>query len=158
MVFALNYDLAQATAFVKVELGAPVLRNPNFLKFINLLAQLNKSGRIPQKECRACGKVYCDLDQYIWDTEAKAQTMEDAGGVMSKAFTMLYRNCSCGNTLVLTLTGEIFPEISEFWNMIRSEAQVSGLPVRDVVLSFMNDWEDRINRNHAGSKKTKRKS
>ncbi len=150
--------LAQAIVIVKAELGAPVLRNPNFLKFMNLLAQLNKSGRIPPKVCRACGKVYCDLDQYIWDTEAKAQTMEDAGGVMSKAFTMLYRNCSCGNTLVLTLTGEIFPEISEFWEMIRNEAQTNGLPVRDVVLSFMNDWESRIDRNHTDSKKTRRKS
>ncbi len=150
--------LVQPRVFAKAELGAPVLRNPNFLKFINLLAVLNKSGRIPPKECRACGKVYCDLDQYIWDTEAKAQTMEDAGGVMSKAFTMLYRNCSCGNTLVLTLTGEIFPEINEFWNMIRTEAQEKECPAKEVVLSFMHDWEDYINRRHSGSKKTKRKT
>lgn len=133
------------------------MKNPNFLKYIKLLAQLNKSGKIPPKECRACGKIYCDLDQYIWDTEAKAQTMEDAGGVMSKAFTMLYRNCSCGNTLVLTLTGEIFPEISDFWGMIRTEAQTRERPLRDVVLIFMHDWEDYIDRHHVGSKRTKHK-
>lgn len=133
------------------------MKNPNFLKYVKLLAQLNKSGKIPPKECRACGKIYCGLDQYIWDTEAKAQTMEDAGGVMSKAFTMLYRNCSCGNTLILTLTGEIFSEISEFWGMIRTEAQIGESPLRDVVLIFMHDWEDHIDRHHVGFKRTKRK-
>lgn len=130
------------------------MKNPKFSKFIKLLAQLNKSNRIPSKECRACGKVYCDLDQYIWDTEAKAQTMEDAGGIMNKAFTMLYRNCSCGNTLVLTLTGEIFPEISSFWAMIRNEAETAHMEPKEVVLRFMHDWENYIDRHHKGSKRT----
>lgn len=149
--------LVEACIDTKAASGVPVLRNPIFFKYIKLLAQLNKSGKIPPKECRACGKIYCDLDQYIWDTEAKAQTMEDAGGVMSKAFTMLYRNCSCGNTLVLTLTGEIFPEISDFWNMIRTEAHNRQSPLREVVLIFMHDWEDYIDRHHVGSKRTKHK-
>ena len=117
------------------------------MKFIKLLEQLNKSGKIPAKECRACGKVYCDLYQYIWDTEAKAQTMEDAGGVMDKAFTMLYRNCSCGNTLVLTLTGDTFPEITDFWNAMRLQAESGHESLKEVVTSFMSDWEAYIIKN-----------
>ncbi len=150
-------SLVRTEPEARTELGAPNLKNPKFLPYIKLLEKLNNSKIIPPKECRACGKVYCDLDQYIRDTEAKSQTMEDAGGVMNKAFTMLYRNCSCGNTLILTLTGETFPEITDFWTMIRDEAEATQTPYKQVVLSFMNDWEEYIDRRHQGSKRTKHK-
>jgi hypothetical protein len=117
------------------------------------MSELNSSCTIPPKECRACGKMYCDLHQYIWDTEAKAQTIEDAGEVMGKAFTMLYRNCSCGNTLVLTLTSDNFPQIVDFWIMISKEAESRNESVKETVLSFMRDWESSLKRNHPGLKK-----
>lgn len=133
------------------------LSNPQFQKFIELMAQLNTSGKIPAKECRACGKTYCDLHQYIWETEAKAQSMEDAGGVMGKPFTMMYRNCSCGNTLVLTLTDQNFPELDKFWDMIRQESEFAQLPLRETVLRFMLEWEDYIDKHQNSSKKIRLK-
>lgn len=99
--------------------------------------------------------MYCDLHQYIWDTEAKAQTIEDAGEVMGKAFTMLYRNCSCGNTLVLTLTSDNFPQIVDFWIMIRKEAESKNASVKETVLNFMHEWERSLKRNHPSLKKRK---
>lgn len=150
-------DLPESDVFRKLSLGVFDLENPKFLKFIELLANLNHSDKIPSKHCRACGKMYADLHEYIWDTEAKGQTMEDVGGVMDKAYTMLYRNCSCGNTLVLTLTGDNFPELSEFWDMIKQESKDRQLPVKTIVSAFMADWEHFIEKQTKKNKKITRK-
>jgi hypothetical protein len=56
--------------------------------------------------------------------------------VMGRPFTMMYRHCPCGNTLILTFTEEILPALDEFWGMLRREAERAGLPLRQVVGEF----------------------
>jgi len=61
---------------------------------------------------------------------------EDCKEVMGKPFTMVYRHCPCGNTLVLTLTEENFPSLDRMWAMLHAEATKSGIPLEALVKEF----------------------
>jgi hypothetical protein len=115
-----------------------------FKDFIQQFSLINNDKDLFPKKCRTCGKEYESLYHYIYDTEAKAQSMEDAGEIMGRSSTMIYRNCSCGNTLVVTVTDEIFTSIKDFWKAVRSMADKSNQPVKDVVKSFVDEWESQI--------------
>ncbi|MGO8881934.1 MAG: hypothetical protein ACLPVO_12380 [Desulfomonilaceae bacterium] len=118
-----------------------------FKDFIQQFSLINNDKDLFPKKCRTCGKKYESLYHYIYDTEAKAQSMEDAGEIMGKSFTMIYRNCSCGNTLVVSVTDEILPSIKDFWKAVRRLAYKSNMPVKEIVTSFVDEWERQI-RNH----------
>jgi len=107
-----------------------------FLKFIKLLVLLDNSDKLFPKPCRACGTSFSTFSEYLSATIPKGHTWEDCEEVMKKPFTMLYRHCTCGNTLVLTLTEETFPLLKEFWATLREEAEQSGRPLKDVVTDF----------------------
>lgn len=118
-----------------------------FKDFIQQFSLINNDKDLFPKKCRTCGKKYESLYHYIYDTEAKAQSMEDAGEIMGKSFTMIYRNCSCGNTLVVSVTDEILPSIKDFWKAVRRLSYKSNMPVKEIVTSFIDEWESQI-RNH----------
>lgn len=61
---------------------------------------------------------------------------EDCKEVMGKPFTMVYRHCPCGNTLVLTLTDTNFPSLDRMWSMLHDEATNSGVPLEALVREF----------------------
>jgi hypothetical protein len=61
---------------------------------------------------------------------------------MGKPFTMMYRHCSCGNTLVTTLTDEIFEELEELWKTLRQIAKESGRPLNNVVNDFCKECDE----------------
>jgi hypothetical protein len=96
------------------------------------------------KTCSLCGKQYPNLVEYIRSTHAKGHGMEDYRGAMGKPYTMIYRHCSCGNTLALALTGDDCLFLDQFWEAISLEAQLSGRSVREVVSDFVSQWESRV--------------
>lgn len=110
--------------------------NEQFLKFIKLLAQMDRNEKLFPKPCRACGTTFDSFAEYLSATVPKGHTWEDCEEVMKKPFTMLYRHCTCGNTLVLSLTEETFPMLREFWAMLHAEAEKSQRPLKDVVKEF----------------------
>jgi hypothetical protein len=81
------------------------------------------------------------MADYIRSTHAKGHSMEDYRGAMGKPFTMIYRHCACGNTLVLALTGEDCFFLDQFWEAISLQAQLSGRSVREMVSDFVSQWE-----------------
>jgi hypothetical protein len=131
-------------------------RKQLFDAFIEHFYSVNSHEGVFPKKCRTCGKEYESLHHYICDTEAKAQTMEDVGEIMGKSFTMVYRNCSCGNTLVVTITEEIMPQITEFWDSLKLEAEISGHSLKHIVTSFVEEWENDIHSQFSCIKKNRR--
>ncbi len=115
--------------------------NPRFLEFIELLMRINTSDALFPKECRACGKRFRSLSEYVCTTAPKAHTFEDCHEVMHKPFTMVYRHCTCGNTLVLSLTEQNFPHLKDFWTMLQREAEETGRPLHAVVTEFTEECE-----------------
>jgi hypothetical protein len=57
---------------------------------------------------------------------------------------MLYRHCTCGNTLVLSLTEKIFPELNAFWEMLQKEASESGRSLKEVVADFARQLDSYV--------------
>jgi len=110
--------------------------NEQFLDFIKLLVLMDKSDKLFPKPCRACGTTFDSFAEYLCATIPKGHTWEDCEEVMNKPYTMLYRHCTCGNTLVLTLTLDTFPMLRELWAMLRQEAEKSQRPLNDVVKDF----------------------
>ncbi len=66
---------------------------------------------------------------------------EDCKEVMGMPFTMVYRHCPCGNTLVLTLTDKNFPPLDRLWSMLHDEATNSGLPLDSVIREFSSQCD-----------------
>lgn len=110
--------------------------NERFLKFIEALVLINRNDKLFPKQCRTCGTSFDSLAEYLSATIPKAHTWEDCQAVMKKPYTMLYRHCTCGNTLVLTLTEDTFPMLQELWAMLGEEAEKSGRRLEDVVTDF----------------------
>lgn len=110
--------------------------NQRFLEFIKLLMLIDTSEKLFPKECRTCGKQFRSLSEYLCTTAPKAQTFENCQEVMNKPFTMVYRHCTCGNTLVLTLTDKNFQALDRMWSMLADEAAASSLPLESVVREF----------------------
>ncbi|MGC8657805.1 MAG: hypothetical protein ACP5U1_01910 [Desulfomonilaceae bacterium] len=115
-----------------------------FTDFIQRFSSINNHSRLFPKRCRTCGKKYPSLYDYIHETESKGQSMEDVTETFGRPFTMIYRNCSCGNTLVISITDEILTSIDVFWKDMRELAAASGQPLGETVESFMEEWERTI--------------
>jgi hypothetical protein len=107
-----------------------------FLEFIKQLVLIDKSEQLFPKQCRTCGTSFDSLSEYLCATVPKAHSWQDCEEVMGKPFTMMYRHCTCGNTLVLTLTEATFPLLRELWSMLRDEAEKRGRPLDEVVGEF----------------------
>lgn len=115
--------------------------NPRFSQYIELFRSIEDTELLFPKPCRACGRSFVGLSDYLLSTSPKGHSMEDASSVMQKQFTMMYRHCTCGNTLVLSFTEEIFPALESLWSMLQREAEQTGKSLQAVVLAFMNQWE-----------------
>lgn len=115
-----------------------------FDDFIEQFSSINNDKNLFPKKCRTCGKKYDSLYRYIFDTEAKAQSMEDAGEILGQSCTMIYRNCSCGNTLVVTIRDETLPSIGDFWEAMRHLEQNSEETLKNIVTAFVEEWERKI--------------
>jgi hypothetical protein len=115
--------------------------NPRFLEFIKLLMLIDTSEKLFPKECRTCGKQFRSLSEYLCTTAPKAHTFENCQAVMRKPFTMVYRHCTCGNTLVLSLTEQNFPQLNEFWTMLEQEAAETGKELLSIVSEFTDECE-----------------
>jgi hypothetical protein len=124
-------------------------RDQVFSAFFQKFSIINNSRNLFPKKCRTCGKKYESLYQYLCDTEAKGQSMEDVGEIMGKSSTMIYRNCSCGNTLVVTVTDQILPSIADFWRELRHLAKFNETPLNEIVASFVEEWENQIHKQYS---------
>lgn len=110
--------------------------NPRFVEFFQMLASLEgKSGLFP-KNCRTCGRGFHSFEDFAVNTEPKAHVFEDGSDVMGSPYTMVYRHCSCGNTLVLTLTDGSFPELDRLWETLNQESERTGKTLKEVTLDF----------------------
>ncbi len=115
--------------------------NPKFLEFIRLFIPIDSHEKLFPKECRTCGRIYSNLSEYLLRTVGKGHSLDNAEEVMGEPFTMTYRHCSCGNTLVLTFTAETYPVLGELWVMLTEEVEGSGKPLTEVVTDFVDQWE-----------------
>ena len=131
-------ELAGAKEARPVEKGA-CGSNSHFLEYFRLFAEIHAIGdmsKVFPKECRVCGRTFGSFAEFIRATQPKGHVFEDCQEVMDRPFTMVYRHCSCSNTLVVTLTADIFPPLVRFWSMLGQEAEQSGKPLSEVVRDF----------------------
>jgi hypothetical protein len=110
--------------------------NERFLEFIKLFGQIGSDSRIFPKTCHTCGTVFRSFPEYIHKTSPTAHCLEEYGTAMDANFTMQYRNCQCGSTLIIAFTKKTYPLLDRFWEMIGKESKVTGKPVREVVTEF----------------------
>jgi hypothetical protein len=115
--------------------------NEQFREFITLLSTIQNHSKLFPKQCRTCNSSFNSLSDYICGTKPKGHSLEDCSEVMKKPYTMIYRHCRCGNTLVLTITDAIFPRLQDFWTMIQHEAEVSGREMKEIIAEFAEEWE-----------------
>ncbi len=116
-----------------------------FRELIDLFSEIEHSVKLFPKECRTCGRKFKGMSDYLCETSPKGHSFEDCRQVMGKPFTMVYRHCTCGNTLVLTLTEENFPLLNSFWTILCEEAEHSGVPLKVKTTEFCQMWEDYLN-------------
>lgn len=117
---------------------------PEYRKFIRLFRGIETNEKLFPKECKTCGKTFRTYSHFIAETIPKGHVLEDCKDVMKTPFTMMYRHCMCGNTLVLTLTEETSPWIDDFWEMLNEEAERTGKPIRTVVAEFTEQCDEII--------------
>jgi hypothetical protein len=115
-----------------------------FEEFFHLFSIIRSDKNLFPKACRTCGAVYNNYAQYLCLTRPKGHVFEDCSAIMNRPFTMVYRHCSCGNTLVLTLTAETFPELERFWSRLAQEASESCRPLVEVVAEFSAECDRHI--------------
>ncbi len=110
--------------------------SPKFLKFIELFVQIGADSRIFPKKCATCGQVFRNFPEYIHKTEPVLHGLEDYSSALDLPRTMQYRNCSCGSTLTILFTKEVYPLLDKFWEMLGLESKASGRPLPEVVTEF----------------------
>lgn len=115
--------------------------NREFLEFLKLFARINYNKKLFPKSCRTCGKTFERLADYVCMTIPKRHSLQDCRAVMGMPFTMMYRHCTCGNTLVLTFTEESYPSLDDLWTMLRKESVDSGKKLEDVTEDFVDQLE-----------------
>jgi uncharacterized C2H2 Zn-finger protein len=118
--------------------------DPRLLKFCRALGELKDSERLFPKKCKTCSQQFRDLGEYVRKTVPKAHVFEDCSETMGRPFTMMYRHCSCGNTLVMTLTDELLGELEEMWQTLRKIAGESGEPLNTVVAEFSSQCDKHL--------------
>lgn len=109
-----------------------------------MLAEMDATtgeGKLFPKKCRVCNKEFHRFSEYLCATTPKGHVFEDCKEVMGKPFTMMYRHCPCGNTLVLSLTEQTFPKLDLMWSMLRDEATASKRPLQEVVKEFSSQCD-----------------
>lgn len=116
----------------------------SLVDFVSQFAAIDADDKLFPKTCRTCGRSYCNFAEYVAATSPKGHCLEDCQEVMGQPFTMMYRHCKCGNTLVISLTSETFPRLDEFWAMLRKQADTLGIPLREIVKSFATRCEEHI--------------
>ena len=115
--------------------------NPRFLKFLQAFAAIDNDEKLFPKTCRTCGRTFPSLSAYLQGTVAKGHSLEDCEDTMRMPYTMTYRHCSCGNTLVLTFTADTYPLLRDLWVALREEAARDGKALNEVVADFSAQWE-----------------
>jgi hypothetical protein len=111
-------------------------RNKRFSEFIKLFHMIGKDDKLFPKICGACGAEYHSFSEFLQGTRPLGHGLEDVKSVMRVPYTLQYRNCACGTTLVLSLTADTYPELDRFWNMLRQEAEETGQGLPEVVADF----------------------
>jgi hypothetical protein len=114
-----------------------------YLELLRLLFMLDGHPKLFPKICRVCGLQFNSLSDYVRLTVPKGHGIEDCSEVMNKPFTMMYRHCRCGNTLVTAITEEHMPQQRVFWDRMRSEAYLGGKTLNQVAAEFV-DYCDRV--------------
>jgi hypothetical protein len=110
--------------------------DPRFAEHVRMIAELERNEKLFPKKCMTCTTVFPGLSSYIRDTVPKEHVLEDCKRVMRKPYTMMYRHCGCGNTLILTLTEDILPDLDSMWEMLNRVAAEDDKPLREVVRTF----------------------
>lgn len=122
----------------------PLVRASQLTSFIRAFAAINTDPKLFPKECRTCNRVFRTFAEYLRETIPKGHVLEDCSDVMSRTYTMVYRHCPCGNTLVLSVTGEVMPELDDFWAAVKDESEQTGKTVREIVMAFTEACDDFI--------------
>ncbi len=115
--------------------------NKFFLEYMRLFTEAGNSEKLFPKQCAACKRKFRSLADYVGSTAPRRHSMEDCRSTMGRPFTMIYRQCGCGNTLVINVTEEAFAFLDSFWDMLTGEAQKQGKPLAEVVTDFVGQWE-----------------
>ena len=93
------------------------------------------------KECRTCREEFQSFSEFFRQTSPKEHVFEDCSKTMKRPYTMIYRHCTCGNTLVLVLTEKTFPQLNELWSLIRDVSEETGIPLSTLVEKFARELE-----------------
>ncbi len=120
--------------------------NGELARYMELFACLGGQGKLFPKYCRTCGRKYNDFVDYVVGTVAKAHCLEDCSEVMGRPFTMMYRHCRCGNTLVLTITDEEMPSLDDFWEAVARTSEACQKPRKSILLDFALQCEIHLSR------------
>lgn len=115
--------------------------NEHFLEYMKVLAETETIASLFPRECRVCRTTFADLSEYCCATIQRAHCFEDCRRLSSEPFMMLYRHCTCGNTLVVTITEKVFPELNAFWEMLQHEAEESNRSLKEVVADFARQFD-----------------
>ena len=124
-----------------LEKGTSFNYNESFLNYMRLFAEAGNSEKLFPKQCAACKRKFESLAHYIRSTASRRHSIEDCRSTMGRPFTMIYRQCGCGNTLVVNITEETFAFLDNFWEMLTSEAQRQGKHLTEVITDFVGQWE-----------------
>ncbi len=115
--------------------------NGRFLEFMKLFGRVDAVAGLFPRECRVCRTMFASVEEYCGATSPKGHCFEDCRSFNATPVMMLYRHCTCGNTLVLTLTEEEFPGLDSFWQMLQDEAEESGRSVKEVAADFADQCD-----------------
>lgn len=118
------------------------------MEFIKQFALIGKNSKLFPKRCRTCGKVFESFPEYIQGTSPRDHCLEDYRDVDGYG-TMQYRNCTCGSTLIINFTEDVYPLLDRFWEMIGQEAKRQGKTPRDIVTDFREQCNRYIVEQHA---------
>jgi hypothetical protein len=111
-----------------------------FIEFLELFAHLGEKGNIFPRECRVCKKTFYNMTDFSGTTIPKKHCFEDCR-TEKRRFMMFYRHCTCGNTLVLLLTDEMFPELDSFWDMLQRESKNSQRSLQQTTADFADQLD-----------------
>lgn len=118
--------------------------NGDLLRFMEFFFSIGSHENLFPKYCKTCGKKYQNFMDYVSGTIAKAHCLEDCSDVMGRPYTMMYRHCQCGNTLVLSITDAELPVIQDFWNAVARTSEARGVSPKSVVLEFALQCETHL--------------
>jgi len=119
-----------------------------FVDFFRLFAASLVDEKLFPKACHTCGRRFANFAHYLDTTLPKGHVMEDCSDVMDQQYTMMYRHCPCGNTLITVFTDETIPILDRMWEMLGKEAERSGIPLKELVREF-NRQLDRYMKNRS---------